>query len=220
MTVHTNGSERHGSLAFTKPPLLIYDLSVLWFSNTFVWKCPTKQILNFYNQHVSANHLDVGVGTGYFLDKCQFPTQAPAITLLDLSRDSLTIATTRINRYQPHSVHANVLKPLPLTGSFDSIGLNYVMHCLPGTMFEKATVFESLKARLSNVGVLFGTTILGDAVPQGVLAQKFNGIYNRTGIFSNLHDSEAALHNVLQAHFDVFTLHVVGCVAFFTARAG
>jgi SAM-dependent methyltransferase len=211
-------AERQGSLAFTRPPLLIYDLSVLWFSNTFVWKCPTTLILDFYNQHVASRHLEVGVGTGYFLDKCRFPVPVPDITLVDLSRDSLHLSASRINRYQPHTICANVLQPLPLDTPFESIGMNYVLHCLPGTMRDKAAVFRHLQSLLSNDGVLFGTTILGKDVPQGVLARSFNNTYNRTGIFSNLEDGTAELRTMLQRHFRVVTLDVVGCVAFFSAR--
>ena len=58
-----------GTAAYSKPLLSIYDLWVLGFSNTFVWRCRTSIILAFYNQHVSGNHLDVGVGTGYYLDR-------------------------------------------------------------------------------------------------------------------------------------------------------
>ncbi|MDJ0799996.1 MAG: hypothetical protein QNJ51_24845 [Calothrix sp. MO_167.B12] len=57
-----------GAAIYSKSLLLIYDFFVLGLSNTFCWQCPTKLILNFYNQHISDKHLDVGVGSGYFLD--------------------------------------------------------------------------------------------------------------------------------------------------------
>src|SRR5690349_6089062 len=97
--------------AFTKPPLSVYDYAVLGFSNRFVWKCPTKHILAFYNAHISAPHLDIGVGTGYFLDKCTFPTPDPDVTLVDLSPHSLDLAAKRIARYHPKTCIANVLEP-------------------------------------------------------------------------------------------------------------
>lgn len=58
-----------GAAVYSKPFLSVYDLYVLGFSNTFVWHCPARLILDFYNEHISRKHLDVGVGTGYFLDK-------------------------------------------------------------------------------------------------------------------------------------------------------
>ena len=205
--------------AFTKPPLYVYDYTVLGFSNRFVWKCPTKHILEFYNQHISANHLDVGVGSGYFLDKCTFPVPEPEITLLDLSQDSLEITARRIARYRPKTCIANVLEDLPLApASFDSIGLNYVLHCVPGTMASKAIVFTRLHSLLTPRGKIFGTTILGQEVPIGLLARRFLQVYNRTGIFNNAHDSKTALEQILKTTFSNYTFHTVGSVAFFVGQ--
>lgn len=196
----------------------IYDLSVLGFSNTFVWKCPTSRILAFYNEHISPNHLDIGAGTGYYLDKCRFPVAHPLITLVDVNPNNLHRATTRIAHYHPQTCLANVLEPLPLaTESFDSIGINYVFHVLPGTMIEKAVVFQHLKALLKPGGTLFGTTILGKDIHHGMLAQRFLRIYNNKHIFSNREDSRDSVEAAIKAHFQHYTLSVIGCVAFFTA---
>src|SRR5918996_6376268 len=85
----TNDAVTAGAAIYSKPVLSVYDLYVLGFSNTFVWRCPSHLILDFYNEHISGNHLDVGVGTGYFLDKCKFPTHHPRIALADLNTNSL-----------------------------------------------------------------------------------------------------------------------------------
>jgi SAM-dependent methyltransferase len=111
-----------------------------------------------------------------------------------------------------------VLDPLLLPAeSFDSIGINYVFHVLPGTMAEKAVVFDHLGRLLRPGGTLFGTTILGKGVPHGVLAKRFLRIYNTKGIFSNVEDSPEHLETALKEHFQCYTLTITGCVAFFTA---
>lgn len=202
-----------------KPVISIYDLSVLWFSNTFVWQYPTRRMLTFYNEHISANHLDVGVGTGYFLDKCQFPTLSPRVMLLDINTINLQRTAQRIRRYQPVMHQANVLDPIDLGDrSFDSIGINYVLYCLPGDFMSKAVVFRSLKRYLNQGGTIFGTTILGKALSQGTLARSFLKTYNQKGIFGNAEDTLSDLEHVLQAEFQEYTLDTVGCVAFFTGR--
>ena len=80
---------RRGAAVYSRPVLAIYDLFVLRFTNTFVWKCPSSHILEFYDHNVSDKHLDVGVGTGYFLDRCRFPSTTPQIALMDLNENSL-----------------------------------------------------------------------------------------------------------------------------------
>jgi hypothetical protein len=167
---------------------------------------------------VSANHLDVGVGTGYFLDQCRFPSSSPAISLLDLNPNSLAITARRLDRYQPSTYVANVLEPLRLTERFDSISLNYLLHCLPGSMLSKEVVFQNLKSLLNDGQVIFGTTLLGQGTPHNFLARSLRQIYNKKGIFSNQQDNLADLETVLSQHFAEYKLDVIGCVAFFVGR--
>lgn len=77
-----------GQAVYTKRVLHVYDLFVLGFSNRFVWRCPTPALLAHYDRHVTANHLDVGVGTGYFLDRCHFPSAAAGVDGATLLRSA------------------------------------------------------------------------------------------------------------------------------------
>ena len=205
-----------GAAIYSRPLLSVYDLFVLGFSNSFVWECPSRLILDFYNEHVSARHLDVGVGTGYFLDKCTFPTLNPTIVLADLNLNSLQVTAERLQRYHP-SIHvANVLEPLQIEpADFDSIAINYLLHCLPGNIPGKGIVFQNLKRLLKPGGVLFGTTILGQGIQRNFLAKTLMRVYNSKRIFSNLEDNASDLENVLKANFREYSMRVVGCVAFF-----
>ncbi len=208
-----------GADVYSKLVLSIYDLFVLGLSNTFAWKISNQLILDLYNKHVSEKHLDVGVGTGYFLDKCKFPSSHPHIALIDLNTNSLETTAQRLSRYHPQTFVANILEPLPseLRG-FQSIGLNYLLHCLPGNMLSKSVVFENLKPLINPGGVIFGTTILGQGVKQNLMARKLISIYNRRGIFSNISDSVEDIEIVLKQNFRDYELEIVGCVAIFVGR--
>jgi ubiquinone/menaquinone biosynthesis C-methylase UbiE len=74
-------------------------------------------MLERYNRHVGPRHLDMGVGTGWYLDRAAWPVARPEITLLDLNENSLSAAARRLARYAPETVQANVLEPLPLEGA-------------------------------------------------------------------------------------------------------
>ena len=182
---------RKGAAAYTPFTLALYDLAVLRLSNSLVWQCPSHVLLDFYNQHVSGKHLDIGVGTGYFLDKCRFPSSTPTIALFDLNPDSLAKAAKRLRRYNPSCSMGNALDRIDIGMSgFDSISLNYLLHCLPGNLASKSIVFSHVKSLLRDGGVIFGSTILGEGVRHNPLAGQLMKIYNAKGIFSNLSDRE------------------------------
>ncbi|MFO0916984.1 MAG: class I SAM-dependent methyltransferase [Planctomycetaceae bacterium] len=208
-----------GQAVYTPGMLSIYDLLVLGISNRFIWKCPTPRLVAHYNRHVSANHLDVGVGTGYFLDHCRFPTSNPRVALMDLNLNSLQFAAARIARYHPETHRRNILEPIPWGEKlFDSVGINYLLHCLPGTMESKAVVFDHLKALMNPGAVLFGSTLLQGGVRRGFAARRLMNFYNRKGVFSNAADDLATLQQALDRRFRDVSVEVAGCAAVFSGR--
>jgi hypothetical protein len=54
-----------GQAVYSRALLAFYDIGIVWFSNSFLWRCPSKHMRAHYDRHVGARHLDVGVGTGY-----------------------------------------------------------------------------------------------------------------------------------------------------------
>ena len=209
-----------GQRVYTPLTLRAYDLVVLGFSNRFVWRCRSSRMLERYDRYVGPRHLDVGVGTGWFLDHCSWPVEAPHITLLDLNENSLTTAAERIRRFAPATTRANVLDPVDLGDArFDSIGANYLFHCLPGTLEQKATtVLSNLRPYLASGGVFFGSTILGRGVEHNLLGRRLMRLYNRKGIFSNLEDDQRGLELGLATQLADVEIEVVGAVALFAGR--
>lgn len=206
-----------GHAFYTKRALAFYDIAILGFFSRAAWRCPSRRILEHYNEHVSANHLDVGVGTGYFLDRCRFASASPRVALMDLSSNCLEVAGARIARYDPEVYRANVLEPIPFDRpKFDSVGLNYVLHCVPGSIRSKGVVFEHLKPLVNPRGVVFGATLLHDGVPRNWLARRVMDRNNAHGIFSNAEDDLDGLRSVLSQHLTGLTFDVVGCVAVFS----
>lgn len=210
---------RAGQAVYGRALLAVYDVGILGFSNRFLWRCPKRYMRELYGRHAGARHLDVGVGTGYFLDHCRFPTDKPAITLLDLNANSLGASARRIARYEPRVVQGNILEPLDLGDvRFDSVGLNFLLHCLPGTIEQKAAVFRNVKPYVDPGGVVFGSTVLTGGVRKNALARRVNAAYNRKGIFTNEADSVDGLRRVLEQEFDSPELEVRGSVGLFAAR--
>jgi hypothetical protein len=217
---NAEGMTMAGEAVYTKAMLSIYDEVVLGFSLRWIWDCSSRHLLDFYNEHVGASHMDVGVGTGYFLDKCRFPCWKPTIMLLDLNPNCLKRAAGRLMRYCPQQLLADILEPLPHElGQFDSIGLSLLLHCLSGTMATKTQIFGRLKPSLKKGGTLFGVTVLGRGIRLSRLALSVTKLYNAFGIFSNLSDDQVGLEAGLARHFPIYRVYTQGCLAFFVGKA-
>jgi len=218
MTVTAEQTEA-GQAVYTKRILAAYDFVVLGVSNRFIWKCPTQRLLDHYNRYITKNHLDVGVGTGYFLDRCRFPSSSPRLALMDLNANALHFASRRIARYHPETQRRNVLEPISLAGGkFDSVGINYLLHCLPGSVESKSVVFDHLKALMNPNAVLFGSTLLQGGVPRNWWARRLMAIYNKRGIFSNEGDDLDGLKRALGGRFRNVSVEVVGSAALFAGQ--
>lgn len=208
-----------GHAFYTRRALAIYDLAILGYFSRLAWKCPSRVILDHYNEHITSNHLDVGVGTGYFLDRCDYPTAPPRVGLLDLNQNCLDAASERVSRYSPEVHRANVLAPLTVaTAKFDSIGMNYLLHCLPGTIRTKAVVFEHLAALANPGALIFGATLLHGGVRRNWFARRVMDRNNAHGIFCNAEDDLDGLQWAVGQHLTEAVVETVGCVGFFSGR--
>lgn len=207
------------SVVFNQRMLKYYD-RLLEFTCNRVWRCPISRTLELYKQHLSSNHLEVGVGTGYFLAHSHLPGSEPRLALLDLSPHCLNRTATRLSRYAPEVYEASALAPIEMSARrFDSIAMNYVLHCMPGALPKKGVAFANLKPLLNSSGVLFGSTVLRHGVRCDLGAKAFMRLYNARKVFCNLEDSLADLKQALETTFHNVQIEVIGCVAQFSGRA-
>lgn len=210
----------HGQTFYRTNRLNGYDLVTVKAANYLLWRCPPTRLVELYNQHVTDRHLDIGPGSGYYLDHCTFPSSKPEVTLVDLNPDPLTFVQQRIARYNPSTARADLLDDLPNipNAPFDSIALNYVLHCLPQTPGGRGDVFARIKPLLSPQGVLFGSTVVTGGAPATPLSRAFNALYQRMGAFHNQRDTVQSLHEALNQHFTSLILEIRGSVVLFSAR--
>ena len=208
-----------GQSLYTKAFLSIYDWFALGLQCRFVWQCPPSHVLELYDQHVSINHLDVGVGIGYFLDRCKVPVEHPRLVLIDINQDSLAMAEKRLKRYHPRVYRRDVPEPLCIDApGFDSIGLSLLLHCLPGAMDVKGKAFQNVMPLLNPGGVVFGTTFLFEGVKRNPLATYTFWLANRCGFMTNKQDSLDGLGQNLKRYFSESHVQLHGCGALFWAR--
>ena len=198
--------------------LKLYDLWVLGVSNRYFWQCPSQELLELYNQYVGGRHLDIGVGTGWYLNHARFK-QTPEISLMDLNENSLEYAGQKIARYKPEKQVANVFHNIPFPQShFDSISLVYLLHCLQGDFQgAKGDILKRLCSHLKPGGRIFGATITGADFKGKGMARKLMEVYNKKGVFGNWKDDPEDLEKRLKEDYEQVMVKKRGAVAIFSA---
>lgn len=216
MSMDRDDPAYRGQSDYNRLLLHLYDPLVLGPIARFVWRCPTSRLLERYRQHIRAPHLDVGPGTGYFVKESGLPGGS-RVTILDPNRNVLDHAARRLRHLDVTAVQADVLKPLPVEGPFESAALHLVIHCLPGPLSGKAQAVANLATVLAPSGVLFGASVLGTSGKHTWLARRMLSAFNRRGAFDNLDDTEDALREVLMESFEHVELETIGSIAVFVA---
>jgi SAM-dependent methyltransferase len=181
-----------------------------------VWRVPPEPLLENYRRNIRNGHLDVGPGTGYCIERSGLPAGS-RVTLLDPNTNVLRHAAGKLGRFDVTAVEADVLKPFPVDGPFESAGMNMVIHCLPGPMSRKALAIRNIADVLSPTGIFFGGTILGRSGDHSWLGHRVLTAFNKHGGFDNLDDSEAGLREILEASFERVDIQIVNSAAIFQA---
>lgn len=205
-----------GQADYTPFLLKLYDPIVLGVVAGLVWRVPPEPLLENYRQHIRNGHLDIGPGTGYCIERSGLP-DGSRVTLLDPNTNVLRHAAGKLGRFDVTAVEADVLKPLPVDGPFESAGMNMVIHCLPGPMSRKALAIRNIADVLSPTGIFFGGTILGRSGDHSWLGHRVLTAFNKHGGFDNLDDSEAGLRQMLEASFERVDIQIVNSAAIFQA---
>jgi ubiquinone/menaquinone biosynthesis C-methylase UbiE len=200
---------------FNPVSLFFYDLMVYSLISRYFWGCKTSSLIERYQKFVGLRHLEVGVGTGYLLD--HFDPVSIDLTLMDLSESCLNKSAKRLARYSPSTIKNNILERYsdPVQ-AFDSIGINYVMHCIPGGFSSKHLAFKNLKLLLASEGVLFGVTVF-KTPNSNIFARGLMYTLNKLGVFNNTVDSGLSLREALEQHFTYVDINTHASAASFYA---
>jgi ubiquinone/menaquinone biosynthesis C-methylase UbiE len=198
--------------------LSIYDNYVFKIVSPLFFKCPQNELVDFYRENISRNHLEIGVGTGFLLKKSAEVAGFDSLSLLDLSENCLNLTAKKLKVFKPEKYHANILERFPIHNKvFDSVGLSFVLHCVPGSFKTKGIAFDHIAAHMQKGGKLFGTTAIYYP-EQTAMAKYVMDIYNKRGMFNNTEDKKEDLVNALANNYTDVVVEQMGNVLFFTAR--
>ena len=205
--------------AYSRVGLQLYDALVMGVFAERVWGCSPTRLLDHYRTHLTANHADIGVGTGYCLDRCGRRFDRARLALIDLQPNCLRHAAERLARFQPRCYVQDVLQPLHgIEGpSFESIALGGVLHCLAGDVAAKSVVFDNLAPLTASGTLIFGYTLVSNDVRRRARTRAVHGLLNRARVIDNRGDRLIDLQAALSTRFVDCRIDLVGCMALFSA---
>jgi len=109
---HRLSARRSGWKYYTSRSLACYDAVVLGFNNKYVWRCPTTEIERLFAEYATPVHCDVGVGTGYFLNKVHSSRPFEKLHLIDASSEALMWASRNCKGASPTWTCADITEPI------------------------------------------------------------------------------------------------------------
>ena len=208
-----------GARIYSRCLLACYDLLIYRVLAPVVWRCSPHHFLDLYTKHMSSNHADIGVGTGYFLDQCAYQPGEVRIGLFDLQPNCLAYTANRLVRFQPETFQCNALEPITFGGEkFDSIALGGILHCIPGDLAEKGAVFDAIQSLMSPASHVFGYTILNRGVQKTRLSRFVYALLHYLKVINGDRDSASHLYAELSKRFKHVNVRIIGCIALFNAR--
>ncbi|MGV9678859.1 class I SAM-dependent methyltransferase [Nocardia sp. NPDC003482] len=213
-------AELDGAEPYSPTLLRLYDLWVLGFNNSVVWRCPTTHLRKLYDGNVAADHLDIGPGSGWLLAHATYPARRPQVTLVDLNPHSLGMAARRLRRrdIEPVLRTGSVLRPLPVDRRYGSVAASLLLHCVPGTWADKGIAFRHIANATTDDGVFFGATVLSHGVGHTRLSRAVSDAFNKRGAFHNRDDDRDGLVAALGRAFGAVHVDTIGAMALWTAR--
>jgi len=218
--MHTIRTTQDGVRIYRPLLLSIYDFLIMRVLTPHVWRCPAYHYTDLYRNFMSRNHADIGVGTGYVLDRCAYEPGEVRIALFDLQKNCLEYTARRIARFQPETYQCDALEPIWVgAGSFDSIALGGILHCIPGNIEEKSIVFDSIQPLMHSRTKVFGYTILNQGIEKTVISRVTYFILQKLKVINGLNDSASQLARALEMRFKSSEVKVIGCVALFVAHS-
>jgi len=199
---------------FVTKSLNVYDFLVNDINCNYVWRCNKKNIIKNYQENIGENHLEIGPGTGYFL-KDNYNIKN--LFLVDINKDTLEYSQKNLKNYYKNiiKIEHNIFTTELKLNDIDSVGLNYVIHCVPGRIENN---IDNLINNINNNKPIkfFGSSVVSDINLQTKISECELLFLNKFKIFNNKEDISFNLINYLEINKIKYDYKIIGNVLVFS----
>jgi ubiquinone/menaquinone biosynthesis C-methylase UbiE len=88
-------------LFYSKLIFSVYDRFLLNYALPLIWKVKKSDVQLFYQNHISSDHLDIGAGTGYFIQNCEHLPANFKLSVMDINPICLKICEIQLQKFNP-----------------------------------------------------------------------------------------------------------------------
>ena len=190
--------------AYSPLGLRLYDPLIVRRLAPHVWRCSRVASSTTIDRHVTANHADIGVATGYFLDRCDFEHAASAA-----GADRSAAALPAIRRAAPCALSArdylrDVLTPDRWASRRPrSIRSRSAASCIasPATCAQEPACSTPSRRSPRPARRSSATRCVRDGVAAPRAPRLVHALLNRAGVVDNPNDHAARSAPALEARF-------------------
>lgn len=183
--------------------LPVYDKLVNDINCKYIWKCHKENIFKLYKKNIKKNHLEIDTFSN--------------LHLMDINKDILLFSKKELEKNNKNIkiYHHNIFQKKFYLNNIDSIGCNYVLHCIDGNLENKIELLHKNLITKKDV-VIFGATVINIDKYQNSLAKIELDFLNYFGIFHNKEDN---FENVIKYFYKnniEFNYKIIGNVFLFS----
>ena len=199
---------------FVSSSIKIYDFVVNDLNCKYAWRCHKNNIFKNYQNNLKNNHLEIGPGSGYFLNPKFHQKKIDNLFLMDINQPILKASKENLDKYYSNiqTVNHNIFEKSLNSLQIDSIGINYVLHCVPGSLDNK---LEKLYLNLPKNTNIFGATVISDIDKQTPLSKLELKLLNHKGVFNNKLDFSNNFIDFVERNRLPYSYQIIGNVLIF-----
>jgi hypothetical protein len=130
---------------------------------------------------LKSNHLEIGPGSGYFLNPSNHNKNINKLKLMDINLPILKYSKNNLLKCYPNVkiIEHNIFEDKIELGDIESVGINYLLHCVPGNLEKK---IDKLVSNLPDNINIFGSSVINDTDKQNILSNLELKFLNKYGM--------------------------------------
>ncbi|CAA0079727.1 Uncharacterised protein [BD1-7 clade bacterium] len=183
----------------------------------YIWQCSAQILVRWIHKNLGHTHLQVGCSSSWLLALAT-AGKARSMTLADPNLNRLKKCQQQLSQHHRiSSFQYDFTEKMAFGGQqFSSIGIGNLLNQLPGSLDERAHIFDDLQPHLSDGGKVVGWLLAMTPSTHSAMATLSMAKFRHLNIL-HTKDPETVLQQALNQRFNRVAVKRIGHVVLFAA---